>query len=95
MINLCRVCVLRRRAVTAPNQAMLDEQPLSLPVDDAFAVEEEEADRYLCCIKPEAREKEGGGGHTTGCFIFQKIGQGFQQSEGMELKKVMKGRVTK
>lgn len=59
MINLCRVCVLRRRAVTAPNQAMLDEQPLSLPVDDAFAVEEEEADRYLCCIKPEAREKGG------------------------------------
>lgn len=33
-------------------------QPTSLPVDDAFAVEEEEADRYLCCIKPGGREEE-------------------------------------
>lgn len=93
-MNLCHVCVLHCRAATAPNQAMLDEQPTSLPVDDAFAVEEEEADRYLCCIKPGGREKEGG--LTTGCFIFQKIGQGFSaRREGMELKRVMKGRVTK
>lgn len=44
--------------MSVPNQAMLDEQPTSLPVDDAFAVEEEEADCYLCCIKPGGTVKE-------------------------------------
>lgn len=33
-------------------------QPTSLPVDDAFAVEEEEADRYLCRIKPGGRRRD-------------------------------------
>lgn len=75
MIYLCHVCVLHCRAMTVPNQAMLDEQPTSLPVDDAFAVEEEEADCYLCCIKPGGKRR--GGGITSRCFIFQKIRQGF------------------
>lgn len=57
MINLCHVCVLHCRAVT--NQAVSDEQPNALPVDDAFAVEEEEADRDLCSIKPGGREEGG------------------------------------
>lgn len=91
MINLCQGCVLHCRAVTAPNQAVLDKQPTSLPVDDAFAVEEEEADRYLCCIKPGGREKT-----HYGCFIFHKIGPRFSaRSEGVKLKRVMKGRATK
>lgn len=38
---------------------MLDERPTALPVDDAFAVEEEEANRYLCCIKPGERKRGG------------------------------------
>ncbi|TNN81077.1 hypothetical protein EYF80_008733 [Liparis tanakae] len=39
-------------------RTMSDEQPTSLPVDDALAVEEEEADRYLRCIKPAGREEK-------------------------------------
>lgn len=83
--------VSRLCAVRAPNQATLDEQPTSLPVDDAFAVEEEEAGRYLRSVKPGGRQKRRRRGLTTGCFIFQKIGQ---QGERRELKRVMKGRET-
>lgn len=67
-------------SVTTENQAMLDEQLSSLPVDDAFAVEEEEADCDLCCIKPEGEEKRGVcvsvciSVCACGCFIFQKTG---------------------
>lgn len=43
---------------------MLDERSASSPVDDAFAVEEEEADRYLCCIKPRGEMTEG-----THCWL--------------------------
>lgn len=53
--SVSRLCA----AVIAPNQAMLEEQLTSLPVDDAFAVEEEESDCYLCCIKPAGRKKKG------------------------------------
>lgn len=76
MINLCHVCVLHCRALTAPNQATLYEQCASLPVDDAFAMEEEESDCYLCCIKPTGRDEKR---ELTGGFIIcQKIGQSFQ-----------------
>lgn len=47
----------------------------SLPVDDAFAVEEEESNSYLCCVKPKRREKEEeeeeGISPLLG-FVFQK-----------------------
>lgn len=76
MINLCHACVLHRRALTAPNQATLDEQCTSLPVDDGFAMEKEEANCYLCCIKPRGRDEKGE--LTTGFIICQKIDQGFQ-----------------
>ncbi len=76
---------------------MLDEQPTSLPVDDAFAVEEEEAIRYLCTIKPgggerrRVRERDS----LLADFSFRKLAQGFSaRSEGMELERLMKGRVT-
>lgn len=64
---------------------MLDKQLTSLPVDDAFAVEEEEADCYLRCIKPEGEEKSGVCVCVVvvvvvgGCFIFQKTGKCFKQ----------------
>lgn len=80
-MNLCHACVLHCRAATAPNQAMLDEQPTSLPVDDAFAVEEEEADRYLCCIKPGGREKEVGGDSLLVALSFRKLAKVFQRGE--------------
>lgn len=80
MINLCHgcVCAAARGAVSAPNQAMLDEQPTSLPVDDAFAVEEEEADRYLRCIKPGGRKKGGGG---LAKVFSEKRGTGTQEGD--------------
>lgn len=62
---------------------MLDEQPTSLPVYDAFAVEEEEADRYLRCIKPGGREKGGVGGHSLLVALsFRKLAKVFGEERG-------------
>lgn len=76
MINLCHVCAQK---TTAPNQATGDERPTSLPVDDAFTVQEEEADCHLRCIKAVGYEEEKRETSlTVTCFIFQKSGQGFK-----------------
>lgn len=70
----------------------------SLPVNDAFAVQEEEAYRNLRCVEPGGGERKGvcvtvGGCMCVPCFIFQKIGKGFQQR--MEPERLMKGEVTR
>lgn len=69
----------------------------SLPVDDAFAVEEEESNSYLCCVKPKRREKkEEEGISPLVALCFRKNDQRFSltqkkkmRGEG-ELERVMK-----
>lgn len=104
MINLCHVCVLHCGALTAPNQATPDEQRTSLPVDDAFAVEEEKADCYLCCIKPTGRDEKGGSSLLVSLSVRRMFAMFSANSEedddeeknqGMEFERVMKGMVSK
>ncbi len=95
MINLCLCAAPQSTDSAKPGRVR---PAASLPVDYAFAVEEEEADCYLCSIKPVGGEKKRGGGRTH--YWLLSLSENWpkvfsERSEGMGLGRVMKGRVTK
>lgn len=78
VVNLCHACVLHCRA----------------PVDDPFAVEEEEAHCDLRGVKPGEREEhENRYVCVCVCFISRKIGQSIKVKK--KKRQLTKGKVSK
>lgn len=90
MINLCHVCVLHCRAVIVPNQAMLAEQAHFSTCRWCLCCAGRRG-RLLSLLHKTWREREVGGVH----YLSENWPRFSASREGMELKRVMKGRVTK